>query len=134
MGFEAPTTKEIIDDLQADMDTLTNSLINESATLNTAVTDHQTTLAALEQQHLIYLGIVLNERFVINNKLRYTNDDQRKVAVAEMETADETFQRAIVLERTQSESIANQKAIIESYRKTFKIKELLLFYYVNAPQ
>lgn len=134
MGFEQPTTKEIIDDLQADMDALTNLLVNESATLNTAITAHQTTLAALEEQHLIYLGIVLNERFVVNNKLRYTNEDQRKIAVAEMETADEDFQSAIVLERTQSESIANQKVIIESYRNTFKIKELLLFYYVNAPQ
>lgn len=132
MGFETLTTQQIIDGLQADMESLTDSLVNETATLNTAITAHQTTLAAIEQQHLIYLGIVLNERFTINNKLKYTNDDQRQVAVAEMQSADEDFQSAIVLERTQSESIANQKATLESCRKTFKIKELLLFWYVNS--
>lgn len=76
---------------------------------------------------------VMTARFEINNKLMYTNDDQRKAAVHAALEASADYQ---MLKSNRSVKIVERVLLesqIEFERKTFRALELKMLFHANNP-
>jgi hypothetical protein len=126
-----PADQQTIDNLIYGLETLTNTIYDTQIA-------HITTSEAIEEanEHIetmkaAMMSQIFNERFEINNKLVYTNDDQRKVALIEMQKSDADF-IAMKNARTNAAALsATQKAEIEKNRNLHKTKLLELEYYAK---
>lgn len=126
-----PADQQKIDNLIYGLETLTGTIYDTQIA-------HITTGEAIEEanEHLetmkaAMMSQIFNERFEINNKLVYTNDDQRKVALIEMQNSNADY-IAMKSARTSAAALsATQKAEIEKNRNLHKTKLLELEYYAK---
>ena len=87
-GIETPTREETINNLQSELDTLTGNVYAFQISLAETLEAIGEADEIIETSRTEKLSVVLNDRFELNHKLKYTNDDQRKIAVRELEDAD----------------------------------------------
>lgn len=93
----------------------------------------ENTESELEGMTAAFMSDIANERFEINNKLRYTNDDQRKAALIEAQQQSADYQIILADRRAGIQNAVGKKAIIEQTRKEFRAQELVLLWYANNP-
>ena len=126
-------TEQQINDLETALETLANSIYNYEISLSRnleAITEADENLETIKAAHL---SDVLTARFEINNKLQYTNDDQRKVAVIEALNNDANYIAMETARKTLIQTQSAQKAEIEKTRNLHKAKLLVLQFYSLAP-
>ena len=104
--------------------------------LNAIESKNQDAIEAEDEMQTVKQSLmldVMNQRFEINNKLMYTNDDQRKAALQIALDAHEDYQN---LKSSRAVKIV-EKVLLESEveykRKEFRANELLMLYYANNP-
>lgn len=85
----------------------------------------------LENQKGGIMNTVLNERFEINNKLKWTNDTQRKIRFNELASSDTAYQTALTELYTLEERKSIALAEAEYQRKLYRSTELLMLHYAN---
>lgn len=117
---------EELNALAQNIETAQISLSETFAAIEEANQSIETSKAAMMHQ-------TFNERFEINQKLVYTNDDQRKVAVIGLENLDADYQAMRTARTTLAATSASQKASIEMNRNLHKAKLLVLEYYAKLP-
>ncbi len=128
-----PATTEQINAREAELVSVAVAIYDEQLSLAQtieAITEADEILAASSAAKL---AIVLNDRFEINNKLKYTNDDQRKIAVIELENADPQFIQTQNVRKTLITTNSNQRAEIEKNRNLHKTKLITLEYFATTP-
>ena len=77
---------------------------------------------------------ILAARFEINNKLVYTNDDQRRIALVEAQVASVDYQATLAAETTAQTERVTADAQAELHRKTYRADELMLEYMVKVSE
>jgi hypothetical protein len=123
---------------QQEIDNLHNSLLAKAQTIKDKSELAAQKQIALEAKKLereaakaAIVSEVANARFEVNNKLQYTNDDQRNSAVIEMLAISIDYQTV----QSEVETVTTEKATTESElefnRKSYRADELLLLYYAN---
>ena len=128
-----PATKQEIDDLTGELETLAQTIHDDSISLSETIAALDESHEEIETMKATHLSTVLNDRFEINNKLKYTNDDQRKVAVQELLSSDANYN---AMKSAQTRLVAAQattRAAIEKNRNLHKSKLLVLQYYASLP-
>jgi len=108
----------------------TQTQINLIATKQTAINQK------LEEIENLKGGIwntVLNERFEINNKLKWTNDLQRKIRFNEIAAENVDYQDALSALWTLEEELKIAQGEAEYQRKLFKSTELTMQFYAANP-
>ncbi len=126
-------TQQQLNDLQTELDALTQTIHDDSILLAEKQTEQQEIDDEIERIKAAMMSEVFNERFEINNKLKYTNDDQRKVRLIELQNERADYKTLIVARRNSIQAQAGIAARIEMARKSFKAKELTLLYHANTP-
>lgn len=126
-------TNQKINDLQIELDTLSQNIHDDSILLAAKQIEQHEIEDQIEQIKAALMSEVFNERFVINNKLKYTNDDQRRVRLVELQTTRPDYQSLVAARRNSIQAQAGIAARIEMQRKSFKAKELFLLYHSNNP-
>lgn len=124
-------TEQQISNWKTELENLAAAIHNNCVTLADDMTARSNLENQIEQERNSKIAQVAEARFEINNKLRYTNDTQRKLALAELEEADANFQALISGELTLREEIADMKALIEYDRKRFRAVELQMLYHAT---
>ena len=122
-------TQQEIDLLITDIETLSAAIAADVVNLNetiAAIVEADDQLAAMDA---VMLGEVFSERFAINQKLVYTNEDQRKAALIGKQTANQTYQAMKAAKTTLYQTRAAQMANIEQNRNLLKSKNLLFQFY-----
>ncbi len=126
-----PTEQEM-SDYRNELDALAASIQTNLNLIGSK--DQDRTALEDEMQSLKYAALseVLTARFEINQKLQYTNDDQRKIAVEEMLTGDGNYQN---LKVSRSVKIVEQSLLsseVEYLRRRHKsLATLMLFFAQN---
>lgn len=128
-----PTKENIILDLQDELITLAAQIETDALALALTTEAIEEANGEIETKRAAMMGEIFNERFEINLKLKYTNDDQRRVRLIEMQNTDQDFQAFISARSTLAQTSAAQKAAIEKNRHLHKTKLLVLQYYANLP-
>lgn len=127
-----PTNEEKINELQNQMENIAVEIKNQTllaAAKNSRILDKMEILENLKGG---LLNQVLNARFEINNKLMYTNDDQRRLALNRLKAADFDFQTAQSELWTLEEQRKTHEAEAEFQRKKFRATELAMLFYANG--
>jgi glycogen debranching enzyme len=124
-------SQQTIIDLQAELETLADSIYNDSINLSETAAAIEEANDEIETRRAAFMSQIFNERYEINNKLKYTNEDQRKVRLREIENADVDFQALKSARSTLAATSAAQKAEIEKNRNLHKTQLLVLQYYAN---
>ncbi len=128
-----PATKQEIDDLTGELDALAQTIHDDSLSLAETIAAIDESIEEIETRRAAHLSAVLNDRFELNNKLKHTNDDQRKVAVQELLNSDANYHR---MKSAQTKLVAAQattRAAIEKNRNLHKTRILVLQYYASLP-
>lgn len=128
-----PATERKIMELEAEANAFAQNIADGVTNLQTIDEAISEANAELETKHAAFVAAVSNERFTANNKLVYTNDDQRKSAVIALETSDADYNAFRGARVNLAASHAQQKAAIEQNRNLHKAKLLVLQYYANLP-
>ena len=128
-----PATEKQISDLNAELTTLAETIESDSNSLANTIAAIEEANEQLEIRKAQMMGEIFNERFEINLKPKYTNDDQRKVRLIELETANVPYQQFISVRRTLAATSATEKSVIEKNRNLHKAKLSVLQYYANLP-
>ncbi len=124
-------SQQTITDLQAELETLAGNIYNESINLSETAAAIEEASDELETRRAAFMSQIFNERYEINNKLKYTNEDQRKVRLIEIENADADFQAYKSARSQLAATSAAQKAEIEKNRNLHKTQLLVLQYYAS---
>lgn len=77
------------------------------------------------------LNRVLNERFEINNKLKHTNDAQRRIRLRELAATDAPYQTALARLYALEEQKSLALAEAEYQRNLYRSTELLMLHGAN---
>ncbi|HEX8289569.1 MAG TPA: hypothetical protein VF556_16415 [Pyrinomonadaceae bacterium] len=120
------TYKTELDNLAASIQAKAN-LIESKRQDEIAIDDEMQTLKMSEMMN------VMTARFEVNNKLMYTNDDQRKAALQAALDANEDYQN---LKSARSVKIVERVLLeseVEFQRKSFRALELQMLYHANNP-
>ena len=128
-----PATQQQIDDLETALAALAQTNYDTQIDLAETLEAIGEADDALETIKAEKLSFVLNDRFEINQKLKYTNDDQRKVATLEAVNNDADFIGYQAARKILIETQAAQKAEIEKTRALHKAKLLVLTFYASLP-
>ncbi len=115
-----------LDTLAANIEATQNNLAETLEAISEA--DEQ-----LETMKAAHLADVLNARFEINHKLKFTNDDQRKTETVARINGDANFIAMQTARKTLIATQAAQKAEIEKNRNLHKSRILVLQFYANSP-
>lgn len=83
----------------------------------------------IETRRAEVLATILNDRFELNNQLKYTNDKQRSTAVTAILANDPVFQGWEIEKRNRDQSESNLKAQIKLETNLHKSELLRLKYY-----
>lgn len=126
-------TEQQINDLQTELAALSQNIHDDSIELAQKQTEQHEIDDEIETIKAAMMSEVFNERFEINNKLKYTNDDQRKVRLIELQNERADYKTLVVAHRNSIQAQAGIAARIEMQRKSFKAKELTLLYHANTP-
>lgn len=126
-------TEQQINDLQSELDALAQNIHDDSLLLAEKQTEQNEIDDEIETIKAALMSEVFNERFEINNKLKYTNDDQRKVRLIELQNERTDYKSLVAARRNSIQTQAAIAARIEMQRKSFKAKELTLLYHANTP-
>lgn len=126
-------TEQQINDLQSEFDTLSQNIHDDSILLAEKQIEQHEIDDEIERIKAALMSEIFNERFEINNKLKYTNDDQRRVRLIELQNERADYKTLVVARRNSIQSQAGIAARIEMQRKSFKAKELTLLYHANTP-
>lgn len=127
-----PTEQEI-QTRQAELVTIADEVrtqINLTATKTTAINSQ---MESVENLKAGLLNTILNDRFEINNKLKYTNDDQRRAALIALRQTDADYQAAQTALWTLEEEKKIAEAEAEYQRKLYRANELALLFLANNP-
>ena len=129
----ATATEQQIIDLQTELNNIAAAIqtqLNLIASKHTAILNKMESLENLKGG---LLNTVLNERFEINQKLKWTNDTQRKIRFNELAATDVDYQTALNDLWTLEEQKAQAQAEAEFQRKKYRAIELVMeFYSRNA--
>lgn len=126
-------TQQQINGLQTELDALAQTIHDDSLELAQKQTEQNEIDDEIETIKAAMMSEIFNERFEINNKLKYTNDDQRKVRLIELQNERADYKSLVVARRNSIQAQAGIAARIEMQRKSFKAKELTLLYHANTP-
>ncbi len=126
-------TEQQINDLQTELAALSQNIHDDSIELAQKQTEQHEIDDEIETIKAALMSEIFNERFEINNKLKYTNDDQRKVRLIELQNERADYKTLVVARRNSIQAQAGIAARIEMQRKSFKAKELTLLYHSNNP-
>jgi hypothetical protein len=126
-------TEQQIRDLRTELDALAQNIHDDSILLAEKQNQQHEIDDEIEQIKAALMSEVFNERFEINNKLKYTNDDQRKVRLIELQNERRDYKSLVTARRTSIQTQAAIAARIEMQRKSFKAKELTLLYHASNP-
>lgn len=126
-------TEQQINDLQTELDTLSQNIHDDSLLLAEKQTEQNEIDDRIETIKAAMMSEIFNERFEINNKLKYTNDDQRRVRLIELQNERADYKTLVAARRNSIQAQAGIAARIEMARKSFKAKELTLLYHSNNP-
>lgn len=124
-------TEQTILDLRDQLESLAQSLYTTQIQLAQSVSQQVTRETQISGIRAAMLNGVLTERFEINNRLVYTNDDQRKTAMMMAEDSSVVLQGLKDSCLSETENQATLKAQIERLRNLFRKFELVLAYYAN---
>lgn len=127
------TTEAQINQMSANLNLLASNIAGDLTVLAQKESDIAEIEAEIETMKAAIVSDVANRRFEVNNKLQFTNDDQRKSAVIEAQEADANFQTLIIGRRTAIQTAAGKRALIEQQRKEFRAQELVLLWHANNP-
>jgi hypothetical protein len=125
-----PTEQQMLD-LQAELNNIAAAIQTQ---LNLAATGHTAILNKMETLENLKAGLlntILNARFELNNKLMYTNEDQRKVALTELKANDVDYQKARDELWTLEEQKKQAESEAEFQRRKFRAAELMMLFYAN---
>lgn len=125
-GDQMQMYKAQLDDLAAAIQSKVN-LIESKRQDEIAIDDE------MESLKIAAMMDVMTARFEINNKLMYTNDDQRKAATAQALDANEDYQ---MLKSARSVKIVERVLLeseVEFQRKSFRALELQMLFHANNP-
>ncbi len=128
-----PATEKQISDLNDELTALAGTIETDSNSLAQTIAAIEEANEEIETRKAQMMGDIFNERFEINLKLKYTNDDQRRVRLIELQNADANFQTFVSVRSTLAATSAAQKAAIEKNRNLHKTKLLVLQYFANLP-
>lgn len=128
-----PATKQEIDDLTGKLETLAQTIHDDSISLAETIAAIDESIEEIETMKATHLAAVLSDRFEINNKLKYTNDDRRKVAVQELLSNDANYNAMKSAQTKLVAAQAERRAAIEKNRNLHKSKLLVLQYYASLP-
>lgn len=126
-------TQQQINDLQSELDALAQTIHDDSILLAEKQTEQHEIDDRIETIKAAMMSEIFNERFEINNKLKYTNDDQRRVRLIELQNERADYKTLVAARRNSIQAQAGIAARIEMQRKSFKAKELTLLYHSNNP-
>ncbi len=126
-------TQQQINDLQSEFDALSQNIHDDSLLLAEKQTEQHEIDDEIEQIKAALMSEIFNERFEVNNKLKYTNDDQRRVRLIELQNERADYKTLVAARRNSIQAQAGIAARIEMQRKSFKAKELTLLYQANNP-
>lgn len=126
-------TEQQINDLQTELAGLSQNIHDDSILLAKKQIEQHEIDDEIERIKAALMSEIFNERFEINNKLKYTNDDQRKVRLIELQNERADYKTLVVARRTSIQTQAAIAARVEMQRKSFKAKELTLLYHANTP-
>jgi hypothetical protein len=124
-------SQQQINDLQTELNAISQTIYDVSIDLSETAVAIEEATDELETRRTAFMSQVFNERYEINNKLKHTNDDQRKVRLIEIENADTDFQALKSARSTLAATSAAQKAEIEKNCNLHKTRLLVLQYYAN---
>ncbi len=128
-----PADEKQITGLEDALAALADAIQNDSVSLSNTIAAVEEANNEIEMRRAVMMGAIFNERFEINLKLKYTNDEQRKVRLIELQNADVNFQTFISVRTTLAGTSAAQKAAIEKNRNLHKAKLQVLVFYANLP-
>ena len=126
-----PTEKEMLD-YREELDVIAETI---KTNLNSIASKNADQIALEDEMQIIKHGAlsqVLTARFEINNKLMFTNDDQRKIAVEENLADDQNYQD---LKVSRSVKVVEQSLLaseVEHLRRKHKSLQTLLLYFANS--
>lgn len=126
-----PTESQIIE-LQNELNDIAAAIraqVNLIGAKTTAILNKMETLENLKGG---LLNAVLNARFEINNKLMYTNDDQRRLALNRLKSDDTAYRTAQNELWTLEEQRRQAEAEAEFQRKKHRAAELVMQFYANS--
>lgn len=123
--------EQTIIDLKTELNTIANDILADKLSVAIKLAEkklNEFTISDIENGHL---SDVLTARFVANNHLQFTNDDQRKVAVSDRLKTDAPYQVAVQDLQTQTQDVATYSANISKNYQDFRAAELAMLYYAN---
>ena len=126
-----PTEKEMLD-YREELDTIAETI---KTNLNSIASKNADQIALEDEMSVIKhaaLSEVLTARFEINNKLMYTNDDQRKIAVEELLLNESNYNQ---LKSSRSVKVVEQSLLaseVEHLRRKHKSLQTILLYFANS--
>ncbi len=127
------SNEQIITNLETELQTLAETIETAQLNLSDTITAIEEANEEIETRKATMMSSIFNERFEINLKLVYTNDEQRKVRLIELQNADLVFQNFVSVRTTLAATSATQKADIEKNRNLHRAKLQVLVYYANLP-
>lgn len=127
------SNEQIITNLETELQTLAETIETAQLNLSDTITAIEEANDEIETRKATMMSSIFNERFEINLKLVYTNDEQRKVRLIELQNADLVFQNFVSVRTTLAATSATQKADIEKNRNLHRAKLQVLVYYANLP-
>lgn len=86
----------------------------------------------LETADAGFLDTILNERFTLNNRLVYTNEDQRRVALTLARNDSPTYLQTRAIKVGAEVDKRNAETELEYQRRLYRPDELLMTFYANA--
>jgi hypothetical protein len=128
-----PVNEQQINNLTGELDALAQTIHDDSIELAQKQTEQHEIDDEIETIKAALMSEIFNERFEINNKLKYTNDDQRRVRLIELQNQRADYKSLVAARRNSIQAQAGIAARIEMQRKSFKAKELTLLYHANTP-
>lgn len=127
-----PTTTEQINALESELAGIALAIYDREITLATQIVALDNALRIFEADKAEQLKFIMEERFTINNQLRYTNDDQRKTALIEALQNSADYQLSLTEKRDKQRDIDESKANIDLNRNLHKAKLTTLEYFATT--
>ena len=128
-----PATEKQISDLNDELTALAGTIETDSNSLAQTIAAIDEANEEIETRKAQMMASIFSERFEINLKLKYTNDEQRRVRLIELQNGDVNFQTFLSVRSTLAGTSATQKAGIEKNRNLHRAKILVLQYFANLP-
>jgi hypothetical protein len=124
-------TEQQIKDLQTELDALAQNIHDDSVLLAEKQTEQHEIDDEIETIKAAMMSEIFNERQDGSGKPKYSNDDQRKVRLIELQNERADYRQLVTARRNSIQTQAAIAARIEMQRKSFKAKELFLLYHSN---